>query len=97
MTLGRQVFTLAHELAYGYFHSQHTDVVVSMGLIVPRGQRLGRTIRFTVPMTNNRSHLSPATWLLSTGPSYLRACHPRSEAPAHVGSVLTTSAFTVWM
>ncbi|MDA8182880.1 MAG: XRE family transcriptional regulator [Actinomycetota bacterium] len=30
MTLGRQVFTLAHELAHAYFHSQHADVVVSM-------------------------------------------------------------------
>lgn len=30
MTLGRQVFTLAHELAHAYFHSQSADVVVSM-------------------------------------------------------------------
>lgn len=30
MTLGRQVFTLAHELAHAYFHSQHTNVVLSM-------------------------------------------------------------------
>ena len=30
MTLGRQVFTLAHELAHAYFHSQDTDVMVSM-------------------------------------------------------------------
>ena len=30
MTLGRQVFTLAHELAHAYFHSQHANVVVSM-------------------------------------------------------------------
>ena len=30
MTLGRQVFTLAHELAHAYFHSQRADVVVSM-------------------------------------------------------------------
>jgi len=30
MTLGRQVFTLAHELAHAYFHSQGADVVVSM-------------------------------------------------------------------
>ena len=30
ITLGRQVFTLAHELAHAYFHSQHADVVVSM-------------------------------------------------------------------
>ncbi len=30
MTLGRQVFTLAHELAHAYFHSQSADVIVSM-------------------------------------------------------------------
>lgn len=30
MTLGRQVFTLAHELAHAYFHSHDFDVVVSM-------------------------------------------------------------------
>lgn len=30
MTLGRQVFTLAHELAHAYFHSQSADVVVSV-------------------------------------------------------------------
>jgi Zn-dependent peptidase ImmA (M78 family) len=30
MTLGRQVFTLAHELAHAYFHSHGADVVVSM-------------------------------------------------------------------
>jgi Zn-dependent peptidase ImmA (M78 family)/transcriptional regulator with XRE-family HTH domain len=30
MTLGRQVFTLAHELAHAFFHSQAIDVVVSM-------------------------------------------------------------------
>lgn len=30
MTLGRQVFTLAHELAHAYFHSGDADVVVSM-------------------------------------------------------------------
>jgi Zn-dependent peptidase ImmA (M78 family) len=30
MTLGRQVFTFAHELAHAYFHSQGADVVVSM-------------------------------------------------------------------
>lgn len=30
MTLGRQVFTLAHELAHAFFHSQGVDVVVSM-------------------------------------------------------------------
>lgn len=29
MTLGRQVFTLAHELAHAFFHSQASDVVVS--------------------------------------------------------------------
>jgi Zn-dependent peptidase ImmA (M78 family)/transcriptional regulator with XRE-family HTH domain len=30
MTLGRQVFTLAHEMAHAFFHSQDADVVVSM-------------------------------------------------------------------
>lgn len=30
MTLGRQVFTLAHELAHAYFHSHGADVVISM-------------------------------------------------------------------
>lgn len=30
MTLGRQVFTLAHEFAHAYFHSQTADVIVSM-------------------------------------------------------------------
>lgn len=30
MTLGRQVFTLAHELAHAYFHSKDADVVISM-------------------------------------------------------------------
>jgi Zn-dependent peptidase ImmA (M78 family)/transcriptional regulator with XRE-family HTH domain len=30
MTLGRQVFTLAHELAHAYFHSHDADIVVSM-------------------------------------------------------------------
>jgi Zn-dependent peptidase ImmA (M78 family) len=30
MTLGRQVFTLAHELAHAYFHSQTVGVIVSM-------------------------------------------------------------------
>jgi len=30
MTFGRQIFTLAHELAHAYFHSQTADVVVSM-------------------------------------------------------------------
>ena len=30
MTLGRQVFTLAHELAHAYYHSHAADVVVSM-------------------------------------------------------------------
>ncbi len=29
MSLGRQVFTLAHELAHAYFHSQGTDVWIS--------------------------------------------------------------------
>jgi Zn-dependent peptidase ImmA (M78 family)/transcriptional regulator with XRE-family HTH domain len=30
MTFGRQVFTLAHELAHAFFHSQNRDVVISM-------------------------------------------------------------------
>jgi Zn-dependent peptidase ImmA (M78 family) len=30
MTLGRQVFTLAHEFAHAFFHSQTSDVIVSM-------------------------------------------------------------------
>jgi Zn-dependent peptidase ImmA (M78 family) len=30
MTLGRQVFTLAHELAHAFFHSHTADVIVSM-------------------------------------------------------------------
>lgn len=30
MTLGRQVFTLAHELAHVYFHSRETDRTISM-------------------------------------------------------------------
>jgi transcriptional regulator with XRE-family HTH domain/predicted HTH domain antitoxin len=30
MTLGRQVFTLAHELAHAYFHSQSAGVVISV-------------------------------------------------------------------
>lgn len=30
ITLGRQVFTLAHELGHAFFHSQNLDVVVSM-------------------------------------------------------------------
>jgi Zn-dependent peptidase ImmA (M78 family)/DNA-binding XRE family transcriptional regulator len=30
MTLGRQVFTLAHELAHAFFHSHESDVLVSM-------------------------------------------------------------------
>src|SRR5487761_176729 len=30
MTLGRQVFTVAHELAHAFFHSRSADVIVSM-------------------------------------------------------------------
>jgi Zn-dependent peptidase ImmA (M78 family)/DNA-binding XRE family transcriptional regulator len=30
MTLGRQVFTLAHEMAHAFFHSRGLDVIVSM-------------------------------------------------------------------
>jgi Zn-dependent peptidase ImmA (M78 family) len=30
MTLGRQVFTVAHELAHAFFHSRDVDVIVSM-------------------------------------------------------------------
>lgn len=30
MTLGRQVFTVAHELAHAFFHSRRADVIVSM-------------------------------------------------------------------
>jgi Zn-dependent peptidase ImmA (M78 family)/transcriptional regulator with XRE-family HTH domain len=30
MTLGRQVFTVAHELAHAFFHSRSLDVIVSM-------------------------------------------------------------------
>jgi Zn-dependent peptidase ImmA (M78 family) len=30
MTFGRQVFTLAHELGHAFFHSQTTDIIVSM-------------------------------------------------------------------
>ncbi len=30
MTLGRQIFTLAHELAHAYFHSQQADAWISM-------------------------------------------------------------------
>lgn len=30
MTLGRQVFTVGHELAHAYFHSQTVDVIMSM-------------------------------------------------------------------
>ena len=30
MTLGRQVFTVAHEMAHAFFHSQGLDVIVSM-------------------------------------------------------------------
>src|SRR5262249_27487708 len=37
MTLGRQVFTLAHEMAHAFFHSRDLDVIVSMP-----GAELGR-------------------------------------------------------
>ena len=37
MTLGRQVFTVAHELAHAFFHSRSADVIVSM-----YGAELGR-------------------------------------------------------
>jgi Zn-dependent peptidase ImmA (M78 family)/transcriptional regulator with XRE-family HTH domain len=37
MTLGRQVFTIAHELAHAFFHSRGIDVIVSMP-----GAELGR-------------------------------------------------------
>jgi len=37
MTLGRQVFTVAHELAHAFFHSRGLDVIVSMP-----GAELGR-------------------------------------------------------
>lgn len=37
MTLGRQVFTVAHELAHAFFHSHSADVIVSM-----HGAELGR-------------------------------------------------------
>jgi Zn-dependent peptidase ImmA (M78 family) len=37
MTLGRQVFTVAHELAHAFFHSRGADVIVSMS-----GAELGR-------------------------------------------------------
>jgi Zn-dependent peptidase ImmA (M78 family) len=37
MTLGRQVFTVAHELAHAFFHSRSLDVIVSMP-----GAELGR-------------------------------------------------------
>jgi len=37
MTLGRQVFTVAHELAHAFFHSHGADVIVSM-----YGGELGR-------------------------------------------------------
>jgi Zn-dependent peptidase ImmA (M78 family)/transcriptional regulator with XRE-family HTH domain len=37
MTLGRQVFTVAHELAHAFFHSRSRDVIVSMP-----GAELGR-------------------------------------------------------
>ena len=30
MTLGRQVFTIAHELAHAFFHSRNADVIISM-------------------------------------------------------------------
>ena len=37
MTLGRQVFTVAHELAHAFFHSRSADVIISM-----HGAELGR-------------------------------------------------------
>ncbi len=39
MTLGRQVFTLAHELAHAFFHSQDVDVWISMPGARAEGER----------------------------------------------------------
>jgi Zn-dependent peptidase ImmA (M78 family)/transcriptional regulator with XRE-family HTH domain len=39
MTLGRQVFTLAHELAHAFFHSQEVDVWISMPGARAEGER----------------------------------------------------------
>ena len=39
MTLGRQLFTLAHELAHAFFHSQEVDVWISMPGARAEGER----------------------------------------------------------
>ena len=51
MTLGRQVFTLAHELAHAYFHSQDSNVMVSMPRVDNARERFADTFagEFLVP------------------------------------------------